>query len=503
MLFTILAIAGFQGYWLKENYKKAKQNLDLNTGIIFRETVRRLQARKLKLDSLFNDTTGHIRIDVTETRPFPVFSSPKAEEMTGFLNDITIRVNDSLIAQPGKAEKEDRRQIIHIDTSSGQAGKKKNRVISLKNTGFFFGNDSANEFAFNKRPGHPEGIVRFLYGIDSLQDSLRIHEIDSAFRAALIKEGIQVTYTLRRFDSLPFSGNRLIREKEEANTITLGFAHPVTYEMILGNNSSYLIQKLLSPILFSLFLVGVTVFSFVILYRNLQRQKKLTDIKNEFISNITHELKTPIATMGVAIEALRNFNAIHNAQRTQEYLDISQNELHRLSLLVDKVLNLSIFEKKEIELKYEPLNLQEVVKEVISSMRLQIEKKQATVTVQAEGDTTLLGDRLHLLSVIFNLLDNALKYGKEDLSVRFDLKDKKTEVKVIVADNGIGILPEYKEKVFEKFFRVPAGNTHNTKGYGLGLSYVAYVIQQHRGTIEVESQPGQGTRFIIGLPKKI
>ncbi|HJS54407.1 MAG TPA: HAMP domain-containing sensor histidine kinase, partial [Chitinophagaceae bacterium] len=282
----------------------------------------------------------------------------------------------------------------------------------------------------------------------------------------------------------------------------------------------YLLKKLASPILFSVFLVGVTVLSFVLLHRNLQRQKKLTEIKNEFISNITHELKTPIATVGVAIEALKNFNAINDPERTQEYLDISQNELHRLSLLVDKVLKLSMFENKEIELKYESFDLKEVVDEVVSSMRLQIEKYQANVSVNVGGNTSLQGDRLHLLSVVFNLLDNALKYGNTPLSaragtdgndtagqgniaVKFDLVEKGNEVELSVADNGIGISPEYREKVFEKFFRVPLGNTHNTKGYGLGLSYVSHVIKKHKGKIEVESQPGLGSKFIITLPKTV
>jgi len=264
-----------------------------------------------------------------------------------------------------------------------------------------------------------------------------------------------------------------------------------------------LIAKMASPILFSLFLVGVTVLSFSLLYRNLQRQRKLTEIKNEFISNITHELKTPIATVGVAIEALRNFNAINDPQRTKEYLDISQNELQRLSLLVDKVLKLSMFEKKEIELKYELLDLNGVVDEVVSSMRLQIEKHHATVSINTEGDTSLQGDRLHLLSVVFNLLDNALKYGNGNTAIKFDLKEKGNEVELSVADNGIGISSEYKDKVFEKFFRVPLGNTHNTKGYGLGLSYVSHVVQRHKGKIEVESQPGIGSKFIITLPKTV
>jgi len=147
------------------------------------------------------------------------------------------------------------------------------------------------------------------------------------------------------------------------------------------------------------------------------------------------------------------------------------------------------------------LDLKGVVDEVVSSMRLQIEKHHATVSINTEGDTHLQADRLHLLSVVFNLLDNALKYGNGNTAIKFELKGKENEVELSVADNGIGISQEYKDKVFEKFFRVPLGNTHNTKGYGLGLSYVAHVIQRHKGKIEVESQPGLGSKFIITLPK--
>ena len=270
-----------------------------------------------------------------------------------------------------------------------------------------------------------------------------------------------------------------------SNKVTIGFAHPVTYEMNISNSFSYLAKKLTMPILFSIFLVGVTILSFVLLYRNLMRQRRLTEIKNEFISNITHELKTPIATVGVAIEALRNFNAINDPQRTKEYLDISQNELQRLSLLVDKVLKLSMFEKKEIELRVEPINLKEVVEEVVSSMRLQIEKNNATVSVTQQGGANLQGDKLHLLSVVYNLLDNALKYGNRNTAIKIELKEKENNVELTMADNGIGISPEYKDKVFEKFFRVPAGDTHNSKGYGLGLSYVAHVVRKHNGKIKL------------------
>jgi two-component system phosphate regulon sensor histidine kinase PhoR len=257
-----------------------------------------------------------------------------------------------------------------------------------------------------------------------------------------------------------------------------------------------------SQIIVSLLLVGLTIFSFMLLLRNLIQQRKLTQLKNDFISNITHELKTPIATVSVAIEALRNFNALHDPQRTKEYLDISANELQRLSLLVDKVLKLSMFEKHQIELREETVDLLQLVEEVVASMKLQFEKYRAKVGIKTEGkDFVIKADRLHVTSVVFNLLDNALKYSKANPTIQIDLKETATDVELSITDNGIGIAPEFRRKIFDKFFRVPTGDTHNVKGYGLGLSYVAYVIQRHRGTIDMESQPGIGSRFIIKLLK--
>jgi len=336
--------------------------------------------------------------------------------------------------------------------------------------------------------------VQLLYNIDSLQDSLSIKEIDSAFRRQLIKEKTNVPFSI-----IELNGAALNEPID--NAVSIGFAKPVTYKLRLGNTVPYLFKRISPSIIFSLLLLGITILAFVMLYRNLVRQRRLGEIKNEFISNISHELKTPVATVGVAIEALKSFNAIQDPQRTKEYLDISTNELQRLSLLIDKVLKLSLFEKKEIELSYEDINLKEIVEEVLLSLKLQFEKHQAVVTLDSTGDLHLKGDRLHLQSVVFNLLDNALKYGKEKPVIHIELIEKENEIVFTIQDNGIGIAPEYREKVFEKFFRVPHGNTHNAKGYGLGLSYVAQVIQKHKGSITVQSHLGSETTFIIHLPK--
>jgi two-component system phosphate regulon sensor histidine kinase PhoR len=484
MVITLIGIIGFQGWWLKNNYDREKRALEISTNVKFQEAVRGLQAMKLKLiDPNFIDSPHRGKMKVFINENLPGGGHPDMKFMTGpdfvtVVNSIQGKLKDSL-----KRTKRAGGAMI-ISMSEANAFSRRRNDSLPKN--------------FEQRVEVKGGdIYRYLYGIDSLQDSLKLPEIIADYKKSLLTEKLNVPFTVVKLDSA-------CNEDEEGpdmSQATVGFVHPVTYKLELGNTFPYILKKLTLPILFSVFLVGFSLLSFLLLYRNILRQQKLAAIKNEFISNITHELKTPIATVGVAIEALKNFNAIDNPQKTREYLDISSNELQRLGLLVDKVLKLSMFEKKEIDLKYETLNLKDLVDEVVSSMRLQIEKYHARVTVASEGDVVLQGDRLHLLSVVFNLLDNSLKYGKDDPAIRIELKGSAEKVELNIADNGIGIPQEYKDKVFEKFFRVPAGNTHNAKGYGLGLSYVAHVIQKHKGQISVDTQPGLGTRFTITLPK--
>jgi signal transduction histidine kinase len=226
------------------------------------------------------------------------------------------------------------------------------------------------------------------------------------------------------------------------------------------------------------------------------------ELKNDFISNITHELKTPVTTVGVAIEALKNFKGLNNPELTTEYLDIAQNELNRLNILTDKILKTAIFENKGVEFNPEPVDMEKLVEQVLGSMKLVLEKQGAHVHVEKEGqDFQLMGGLVHLTSVIYNLLDNAMKYSPVDPKIIISLKSEGNKITLSIKDHGIGIAPEHRKRVFEKFFRVPTGDVHNIKGYGLGLSYVESVVKSHKGTIEVESEPGKGSNFIITLPK--
>lgn len=355
-------------------------------------------------------------------------------------------------------------------------------------------------------------IINFLSSNKTINDSIPVSKVDSAYRADLLKANrnlpFKILFTeykdsasrvhmLTGTSVVADSGNGLL-----TGPVFLGFNTPYSYQAAFGDTTSYILGKMQMQIGGSILLLLLVTLSFIIMYRNMLAQQRLTAIKNDFISNITHELKTPIATVGVAIEALRNFNAMESPERTREYLDISAAELQRLSLLVDKVLKLSMFEKQQLELNKEPFDLKELLNETLNVMRLQFDKHKAVVNVSVEeGNYMLEADKLHITSVIYNLLDNALKYSpvKPQIDVKLSLVNK-DRVQLIVQDNGMGIAAQHHSRIFEKFYRVPTGNKHNIKGYGLGLSYVAEVVKSHHGSIDLQSEIGIGSTFIIELP---
>ncbi|GAB4093460.1 sensor histidine kinase [Flaviaesturariibacter terrae] len=469
MLLAIAGIAAFQFYWLREAFQREARSLSRGSNFIFRESVRQLQASKIRLDRFVPDTPGSKVI----VRSFTNSTARIALQPDSNMAGVVQMLNERLV-----------RERLNDTTRIGRA------LVLSEDQG-----PRSDSMEQDRRRRHKERdrLFQFMFDTESPGDSLRLREVDSLFSRRMRQQSLMVPFTVSR---IPASARDTL-----PNTVTVGLRSPVTFRLDLGNSTPFLLQKISGPIILSLFLVLFCALSFWVLYRNVVRQRRLGEIKNEFISNITHELKTPIATVSVAIEALRSFNATMDPARSKEYLDISANELQRLSLLVDKVLKLSMFEKREMELRYEDLDMQELVQEVTDSMRLQFERRNATVTIEASGDTTLQGDRLNLVSVIFNLVDNALKYSNDDPQIRISMIGNGNKVLLVVADEGVGVPEEYRGRIFEKFFRVPTGNVHNAKGYGLGLSYVSHVVKRHHGTIRMEPNGDAGSRFIITLPK--
>jgi signal transduction histidine kinase len=355
-------------------------------------------------------------------------------------------------------------------------------------------------------------------------DSLSTDTIAQHFRKALVQAGIDLPFLVKKNhqdielipDDVLTGGPHEIRKRIERpmppeiaagrgliSTEWIRFSPVISYASVFDNVRSHLFLDITPQILFSLALTLITSAAFWIMYRSMRAQQRLMELKNDFISNITHELKTPVTTVSVALEALKNFKGLENPQTTREYLEIAQSELNRLSLLTDKVLKTAVFDNADgVTFENEQVDLNKTVDQILHSMKLIFEKQKAHVTFEKKGGAfTIRGGSVHLTNVIYNLLDNALKYSNGNPQISIQLEENQKQVILKVGDKGIGIPPEYKKKIFEKFFRVPTGDVHNIKGYGLGLSYVDSVVRSHRGLIELVSRPGEGSVFTIFLPK--
>ena len=256
-----------------------------------------------------------------------------------------------------------------------------------------------------------------------------------------------------------------------------------------------------------LMLASSTVFTLVILFgfaytiHVILRQKKLSDIKSDFINNMTHEFKTPIATISLAIDSIKDPRVSQNKEKLDYFSRIIREENKRMNSQVEHVLRMAQLEKGELQLRTEKVNLHELIQHAVELIGIQVESKQGIMTSELNATKPVItGDPVHLSNVIFNLLDNANKYSPLDPVILIGTQDTKDGIVITVKDNGIGMSKETQKKIFEKFYRVPTGNLHDIKGFGLGLSYVKAIVELHQGTIEVESELGKGSKFSIVLP---
>lgn len=530
MVAAIVLIAGFQVYWLHKLYAEEASGFKKTTDVVFRETMYKVQAERLKRDSFFykyipeqNSFMGDVAELVTAKIPkisFSTNSSDQDGEMS-FSTNIDSSEEDMNLQSESPDGKQSAIVITHstdsthkkqikstninitqliqdgINIGLNAAGKELHRTrVEFQNPPEFEGHRNRKPRPFPENMGAKDVLVKSRV----LNDTISIEQIDSVYKKALALNGINAVFHITKdsiFKPENFEGNDFATSK-----VPVGFLSKNAYQASFDVPTFFLLGNIMPQMGLSVLLVAFIAITFLFLYRNLLAQRRLALMKNDFIGNITHELKTPIATVNVAIEALRNFDALQSPERTKEYLDISAAELQRLSMLVDKVLKLSMFENKEIELQNESIDLKQLVDEVIYSMRLQFEKQGAKISFKTFGpDFIITADRMHITSVIYNLIDNALKYSKTNPVINVEMASLSNELQLSVSDNGIGIAPDYADKIFDKFFRVPSGDHHNIKGYGLGLSYVAEVVRKHNGSINLETELEKGSRFIIKLPK--
>ena len=259
--------------------------------------------------------------------------------------------------------------------------------------------------------------------------------------------------------------------------------------------------RIATAILFTIIIIA----AFYLTVRTMLRQKKLGEIKNDFINNMTHEFKTPLATISLAVDAMKNEKVLQDREKISYFSSIIKEENQRMNRQVETILKASQLEKQEVELNLKPIHVHEVIKDVVDNFALQLQDKQGQAELVLNASNDLIdADEVHFSNLVNNLIDNAVKYSKDNAPLRLKITTQSNEknISIKVEDNGIGMSKETVKRVFEKFYRAHTGNIHNVKGFGLGLSYVKAMVNAHEGNINVESTLGKGSTFTVQLPLK-
>jgi two-component system phosphate regulon sensor histidine kinase PhoR len=274
-----------------------------------------------------------------------------------------------------------------------------------------------------------------------------------------------------------------------------------TLFLYFKEDSNYLIKKLGSVIIASILFTTIIISAFALTVRTMFSQKKLSEVKSDFINNMTHELKTPLATISLAIDALTNEKVIHDPDKIKYYSGMIKDENKRMNKQVEKILQAARIERQEIKLNLQELNAHDIIRKVADNLSLQIQERSGTLTLDLHaGRQTINADEVHFSNIIFNLIDNAIKYSKDAPRIEIETLILGGLFAIKVKDHGIGMNKETQARVFEKFYRAHTGNIHNVKGFGLGLSYVKGMVDAHGGKIKVESTPGKGSIFTVSFP---
>ena len=342
----------------------------------------------------------------------------------------------------------------------------------------------------------------------SVQRWFTTEEIDQVVEQSIRKSNIREDY---EYSIIDIYRNTLVKSDGFQNE---HFATPISAQLTTDNSlyketlylylkedNNYILRRMGWMIAASILFTTIIISAFALTVRTLFTQKKLSEVKSDFINNMTHELKTPLATISLAIDALTNEKVIHDSDKIRYYSSMIKDENKRMNKQVEKILQAARIERQEIKLNLQVLNGHEIIRKVADNLSLQIQDKQGSLTLKLAAQRhDVKADEVHFSNIIFNLLDNAIKYSKDQPKIEVETMNQSGMLAIKVKDNGIGMNKETQARIFEKFYRAHTGNLHNVKGFGLGLSYVKAMAEEHGGKVKVESNLGKGSSFTVFFP---
>ena len=451
---------------------------------------------------------------------------------------VIVRVNDSLVQELIILNEDAKNQVqwvsndenLFVMSKNGKPPKTISKVKSknkTKNGGYVFtssysyGKDSSHVIYIEKKKIKTkakkiENVIKkmvFEYDTDinRFRKRIKLELLDSILKLEFTESDINISYEY----GIKSKKNKL-KAKAESENYSPENSYKKYYASLFPDDlipkpdklvvyfperKTHLYSSLSIMLPASLFFSLIILVAFSISVLMVLKQKKISDVKTDFINNMTHEFKTPIATISLAADSIINPKVINNSNKIENFIKIIKDENKRMNKQVERVLQMSLLDKSDLDLNLKDLNIHVLLENAIENLGIQIDEKngQLSTELQANNHFAML-DEIHFLNIINNLLDNALKYYEQNPVIRIKTIDVPNGILISVEDNGIGMTKEEQLKIFDRFYRVTKGNIHNTKGFGLGLSYVKAIVVAFKGNISVKSELGKGSRFDIFIP---
>ena len=332
----------------------------------------------------------------------------------------------------------------------------------------------------------------------ALNRSFRYSGINTPFEFALIKDGEVMGDEVRKAQKKDFLKSNYVVQLFADNIIrqdlNLSVVFPEKRNYVLGSMTWAMIGSLF----FSLIIFATFAFSLYYIIT----QKKMSEMKSDFINNMTHEFKTPIATISLAADTITNPKVINDELRIRQFISLIKKENSRMNKKVETILTMASLDKQEIDFKFDNVSLHNIIEKAVDSISILVNQRGGKITLHLDAENPFIyGDPEHLYNLVNNLLDNAIKYSQDEPDITVQTLNDKQNIVLKVSDKGIGMSKNVQNKIFERFYRQTSGNVHNVKGFGLGLNYVRSIVDAHKGTISVESELGKGSCFTVTLPQ--
>lgn len=473
LILSLAALFGYQIYWLSGLYRSSIKSKEDEINLALQKADYAEMMERLREVSA-SGRHGTIDLDTGWSR------DSLSSQVSASTNLFGINVEGSKSVS------------VSVTTSTVQ----QDTVSDKEDAGVYLISDSQEHTGYYQRGMHA--------GVDVLA-KVNMHKLDSLLTMMLADNGLNVPHRLQMLsDSTTTAAVSTPGYKPSGRARNYAYVYGITpgdiYELTLEPLSGLVFREMSGVIAASLILFLLLAFSFWFLIHAMLKQKSLEEMKSDFTNNITHELKTPVAVAYAANDALLNFEAGNDPEKRREYLEISQSQLKKLEGMIEQILSMSMESRKTFELRKEDITLKPLLQTLAEQHRLSAEKP-CSFHIEAEDDLIIHADRFHFGNVISNLIENAIKYSGDGVNIAIRAKTTSGGVEISVKDNGTGIAPDKQKHIFDKFYRVPTGDIHDVKGYGLGLYYAKTMVEKHGGTISVSSTLGKGSEFRIFIPQ--